>query len=205
METNLVLFGRRYYDPSLGRWLTRDPLGSLDGVNDYAFVHNNPENLVDPDGLFSLQTLWRGFSEAALEYLGGVGSGTSTLVDLFKRYLLFLTDVSDQATYTGNQLIGPRVWNALGFYNAQHQSGVVGDHEVSDCLRFSHINGIQNTHEDALRAVTMIGTARRSQHPLHLSPYCWMDVGLCQRPFHQGRANIFYRSLSGGQVARVDR
>lgn len=155
-ETDLVLFGRRYYDPALGRWLTRDPLGKLDGVNDYAFVHNNPVNRIDPNGLFSLQTLWTGLSDAALDYVSGLSSGTGELVDLLKRDLFFITDISDQALYTGNQIIGPKIWNALGFYYAEHQSGIVGDHEISSYLRFSHINGIQNTHEEALRAVTMI-------------------------------------------------
>ncbi|MBS0620996.1 MAG: RHS repeat protein [Verrucomicrobia bacterium] len=41
-ETGLIYFGRRYYDPKLGRWLTPDPLGLDAGVNLYAFVMNNP-------------------------------------------------------------------------------------------------------------------------------------------------------------------
>jgi RHS repeat-associated protein len=50
-ETGLVHFGRRYYVPSLGRWLTPDPLGFHDGMNLYAYVHNNPLNHFDEYGL----------------------------------------------------------------------------------------------------------------------------------------------------------
>jgi len=44
-------FGARYYDPEVGRWLTPDPLGMVDGPNVYAYVNNNPVNMVDPYGL----------------------------------------------------------------------------------------------------------------------------------------------------------
>lgn len=54
-ETDLSYFGFRYYSPSAGRWLSRDPIGERgpDGPNLYAYVGNNPTNLVDPFGLSS--------------------------------------------------------------------------------------------------------------------------------------------------------
>jgi RHS repeat-associated protein len=41
----------RWYDARLGRWLTRDPAGYVDGLNVYLFVGGNPVMLVDPTGL----------------------------------------------------------------------------------------------------------------------------------------------------------
>lgn len=42
----------RYYDPSVGRFISEDPLGFEGGdVNLYAYVQNNPVNLIDPHGL----------------------------------------------------------------------------------------------------------------------------------------------------------
>lgn len=41
-ETNWIFFGKRYYIPDHGRWLTRDPKGEIDGSNLYAFLRNNP-------------------------------------------------------------------------------------------------------------------------------------------------------------------
>ena len=41
----------RAYDAELGRWFSRDPLGPVDGPNDYSYVRNNPINLRDELGL----------------------------------------------------------------------------------------------------------------------------------------------------------
>jgi RHS repeat-associated protein len=48
-DSGLQLLGHRYYDPSTGRFLTRDPI--KDGRNWYAYCENNPLKAVDPDGL----------------------------------------------------------------------------------------------------------------------------------------------------------
>jgi RHS repeat-associated protein len=50
-KSGLIYFGARYYDPKVGRWITRDPLGMVDGPNVYVFVRNNPVNWIDWLGL----------------------------------------------------------------------------------------------------------------------------------------------------------
>ena len=45
------LLGERYYQPDLGRFLTRDPIGQAGGINVYSYAGNNPINNVDPSGL----------------------------------------------------------------------------------------------------------------------------------------------------------
>lgn len=50
-ETDFVDYGRRIYSPSLGRWLSRDPLEEEGGLNLVAFVGNNSANAYDPIGL----------------------------------------------------------------------------------------------------------------------------------------------------------
>ncbi len=54
-EQELIFFGKRFYDPTLGRWLTPDPAGFVDGPNLYAYVLNSPLNRLDLFGLFSLE------------------------------------------------------------------------------------------------------------------------------------------------------
>ncbi|HAF15733.1 MAG TPA: hypothetical protein DCK99_18980 [Blastocatellia bacterium] len=51
-KSNLDLATYRAYDPDLGRWLNRDPIGEKGGINLYAYVSNNSLNVVDPLGLW---------------------------------------------------------------------------------------------------------------------------------------------------------
>lgn len=49
-ESGFYYFGARYYMPWLGRWLSADPEGFVDGLNLYAYTMNNPISLSDPSG-----------------------------------------------------------------------------------------------------------------------------------------------------------
>ncbi len=64
-ETGLYYNRFRYYAPDLGRYLSRDPVGLLEGPNLYAYVGNNPINRSDPLGLW-----WK----AALSVAAGVAA-----------------------------------------------------------------------------------------------------------------------------------
>lgn len=50
-ETGLIYYRARYYDPGIGRFTQRDPIGLKGGLNLYSYVRNNPVNLVAPSGL----------------------------------------------------------------------------------------------------------------------------------------------------------
>ncbi len=67
-DTGLVRFGARDYDPALGRFTAKDPIGFANGLTSlYAYVGNDPVNWVDPTGLS-----W----ESALgHFTWGVGEG----------------------------------------------------------------------------------------------------------------------------------
>jgi RHS repeat-associated protein len=51
-DSGLYLTQYRAYDPALGRWISRDPLGEASSSigNLYAYAGGNPETYVDPDG-----------------------------------------------------------------------------------------------------------------------------------------------------------
>lgn len=50
--TGLMYMRARYYDPTIGRFISEDPACS--GRNWYAYCRNNPTNAVDPDGCVAL-------------------------------------------------------------------------------------------------------------------------------------------------------
>jgi RHS repeat-associated protein len=50
-DSGLYYLRARYYDPSTGRFVTQDPIPSL---NRYPYVGNNPVNAIDPYGLFCI-------------------------------------------------------------------------------------------------------------------------------------------------------
>ena len=48
--SGLVDMRARFYSPTIGRFLSVDPIGTSGGVNLYAYVNNDPLNLTDPSG-----------------------------------------------------------------------------------------------------------------------------------------------------------
>ena len=53
-EVGLVYFGTRYYSPTLGRFISPDPLtihGLIGNLNPYEYVYSSPMRYVDPFGL----------------------------------------------------------------------------------------------------------------------------------------------------------
>ena len=49
--SNLDLAVYRAYDPDLGRWLSRDPVGEGPRVNLYQYASNDPSDRIDQSGL----------------------------------------------------------------------------------------------------------------------------------------------------------
>ncbi|NLF19664.1 MAG: RHS repeat-associated core domain-containing protein [Lentisphaerae bacterium] len=93
--TALCHFGARWYDPALGRFLSPDPLGFVDGPNRYAYCAGDPVNFVDPWGLCAeltsldrLRALWAltriiQTAEAASRPAGGLDDLRAQLYDEF--------------------------------------------------------------------------------------------------------------------------
>jgi RHS repeat-associated protein len=50
-KSGLVLAPLRAYNSTLGHWISRDAIGEIGGVNVYAYVGNDPVDLIDPIGL----------------------------------------------------------------------------------------------------------------------------------------------------------
>jgi RHS repeat-associated protein len=61
--TGLYYYGARYYDATAGRFVSADPIvpapGNPQSLNRYAYVLNDPVNLTDPTGHFSIGKLFK--------------------------------------------------------------------------------------------------------------------------------------------------
>lgn len=76
LTTGLLRFGARDYDPSIGRWLNKDPIRFASGSNFYVYVKNDPINFVDPSGQVGIP----GIKAGAVS--GGVGAAITSGGDL---------------------------------------------------------------------------------------------------------------------------
>jgi len=75
-EVSAYYYRARYYDPVQGRFMSEDPLGLKGGPNRYAYVSDNPLNLVDPTGLIA-QVWCRPVHHPVAQALGGMHCFTS--------------------------------------------------------------------------------------------------------------------------------
>jgi RHS repeat-associated protein len=57
-DTGLVRFGARDYDPSTGRWTTKDPVRLRGGFNLYRYAVSDPVNRQDPSGRSPIAIPW---------------------------------------------------------------------------------------------------------------------------------------------------
>ncbi|HBP18365.1 MAG TPA: hypothetical protein DEA08_11320 [Planctomycetes bacterium] len=79
-ETGLFQYRNRYYDPTLGRFLSVDSVGFAEGMNPYQYVGGNPLNMVDPSGNVverAVAGVGSGLFSAVTSALGTLASGGS--------------------------------------------------------------------------------------------------------------------------------
>ena len=147
-ESGLVYFGKRFYSPETGRWLTPDPWGGMDGPNHYAYVLNNPLVLQDPYGLFSLSSIWEQF----LAGLNGIWDSFVQFGNSFKQWpqirLSPFEQFRPQLDPIFESLFGKMNLILTGYYSDQVHYGIYGNGEVNDKLRVTCLNGILSIRED---------------------------------------------------------
>jgi RHS repeat-associated protein len=78
-QTGLTRFGARDYDPEVGRWTSKDPVGFAGGsAGLYSYANNDSVNLVDPTGLDDTE-LGPGAGVPIVDFLGYMKRGLSQL------------------------------------------------------------------------------------------------------------------------------
>lgn len=117
-ETGLIFLRNRYYDPEIGRFISKDPhpgkLGRPATLNPYCYVENNPVNFIDPWGFEAIQPeefeLVIAHVNALPGWFGGQGVGGHVFVELPAR--------GDTTPYFGNYPKHPSI-NEAAHVNAK--------------------------------------------------------------------------------------
>jgi RHS repeat-associated protein len=79
-DTGLVTFGFRDYDPEVGRWTAKDPIGFVGGDIDlYGYCVNDPIKRLDPYGLFGWADMPM-LPQWIVDAAAGFGDGVSSIL-----------------------------------------------------------------------------------------------------------------------------
>lgn len=152
-ESGLVCFGKRFYDPSIGRWITPDPLGFIDGPNRYCFVHNNPIAWQDHYGLFSLSDAWNSFTTSFTQMVDSLHTSAKQAATFLHDKLSYSRYIRPHINQWAQKICGKTFLSMLGFFDDRPETGTYGKGELSDKVRITAINGILNLRNDIMETI----------------------------------------------------
>ena len=110
-ESDLYYYRARYYDPSVGQFISEDPIGFAAGdANLYGYVGNSPANYVDPSGNNALGNLYDDFLTSDITYNAANGLDQ------------FLAGFADSATFGASTHIRGGLYGGIATNN--HQGGL---------------------------------------------------------------------------------
>jgi RHS repeat-associated protein len=133
LSSGTYYYGYRFYDPTLNRWLSRDHIGELGGLNLYRTSRNDPASFVDPYGASDVPG-WDALSNAA----GCVCDAAETTATALWRAGKTTVNAVERAVGTaasttwsavgGRQVVDALSYAATAIYSvyAPHGYGVVG-------------------------------------------------------------------------------
>jgi RHS repeat-associated protein len=156
-ESGLVFFGKRYYLPALGRWISKDPKKEVDGLNLYAFVHNNPLHYFDLWGEKKFSYYWKPLRP----YLLGIGIMT-----------LLILSSTDGGTFQDPKKInwyekkGPPTIDNWNGEQGCSKRGTYYETDNKD-VAIAHVNGMRNAFGDNTGACEHIKNASNGDVSVH--------------------------------------
>ena len=94
-DTVTVYYNYRHYEPVVGRWLSRDPIGEMDAPCLYGFIRNRANLVVDKDGLMEVseeeEQIRRTMTFKNGQYVRRVNAYFVEILDKYSTYEFYLT------------------------------------------------------------------------------------------------------------------
>ncbi|MEZ5454410.1 MAG: RHS repeat-associated core domain-containing protein [Thiothrix sp.] len=174
-ESSLHQNWHRTYDPSLGRYISSDPIGLVGGLNTYGYVEQNPLVSVDPNGLNPGTAAGAGIGGT----LGGspgavIGGILGTVLGGTAAYALFHDDASatDNSTDTPCENNDPKCSKASKWQ--LRAAKITDEHKVKDeyaAKPWSHFDLC--ACEDGSIVIKQVGTCGTSSPIWETTDYRW--------------------------------
>ncbi len=162
-ETGLLYYGFRYYKPSTGSWVSRDPIEESGGINTYGFLANNPLAQVDILGKANSGLL---AIELAIHWAFGNGRdfrrNSGDWVDFMSAHPSVTQVLKDEYKTFAARKIAPqckcRSDVITGSYTVKSDAPIIADNTlIKDVLNRGHVAQSGRYRADcSARAVTFI-------------------------------------------------
>lgn len=157
---DLYYYRARYYDPTIGRFITPDPIGFLGGdTNLYRYVFNDPVNFID----------YSGFSGVSPS--GAVNPSQGTLSNLFVQIGDTLQNIF---TPNGTAPSGPKNGGKIGNYNPTQHCEIKSAYFAEDAeqeviaeIRHYAFNGDRDTSGNHKKSIAqdILNNIKPTLHP----------------------------------------
>lgn len=199
-ETGLIFFGRRYYDPLIGRWITPDPSHITDSPNGYAFVKNDPIGKLDPYGLFSIESLSQGFS-TIWDYLK---ISAEAFVNHFKAKEDTSKGWGSHLEDIGKIFLGDYYY-LMGFNPCKEEIGVHEGQIINEKVRITFVNGMLTSKRMFFQNIQMISSSHGDSKVAYL--FCptqgWFEDASRAMNVKMGYHTLGYRSKYPALLAKL--
>ena len=132
---DMAAYGARFYDPSIGRFTSVDPMTEeRNWLSPYNYVQNNPINRIDPDGAFDIIVNGVSYTQ------GATGEGESDFVKQTFAAINQLLSDPDAGSVSTNERSGHVILDFLG-------EDAIGDVEIvqGELFGFPHITSEDGT------------------------------------------------------------
>jgi RHS repeat-associated protein len=152
VDTGLVYMGARFYDPVIGRFISKDPVGfeekNVHSFNRYAYANNNPFAYKDPNGAWSVffqddgttnDTFARVHNERTSAVFEGTREAISEIFDWYLTALALATAVDTGGASVGAKGAAATFDAARAGHIFRESAGHVNPGSASSQARFARL------------------------------------------------------------------